>query len=131
MSSGDDNKNIQARIDGVFVKAVEFGVLLRGNSLDSQWEYDLSGMTLPVARAACRFILKQLANSKPGPIQDLRFITGTGSRHQNAPAAERTSLRDYVQDVLLRDLCLSSSVDERAKGTVVVASTTLTKWIGP
>ena len=70
-------------IDQVFADAVERQIVLRSDSIDTGWEIDLSGMSFPVARAACRFILDRLKNnSKNGEeYEDLSFITGTGERY--------------------------------------------------
>jgi len=68
------------RIDEVFEEAAGRGVILSSNSLDTFWEIDLSGMTLPVARAACRHILNRVRNAvnKGEKCEDLILITGVG-----------------------------------------------------
>ena len=62
-------------LDQVFKEAVERGIILKGNNLDSQWETDLSGMSVPVASTACRYILKQALNLESEHLQDITFIT--------------------------------------------------------
>jgi hypothetical protein len=108
MSSGANTYEIQERIDKVFHEAVRRNIVLRNmNTFENGNEIDLSGMTLPVARAACRFILRQsLHNKKPissknmaDKISDLSFITGIGSSHDDGSS----SLRDYVQEILVND----------------------------
>lgn len=131
MSSVNDTKALRGEIDKVFAEAVHIGVILRDDTLDSDFEYDLSGMSIPVAKAACRFILNRLLQSGPESVSDLVLITGVGSHHAKANGAAKTSLRDYVQETLQTDFTpgLVSYVDERAKGTIVVSSTTMKNWM--
>lgn len=135
-------------MDEVFGQAVERGIVLRSNSLDGQWEVDLSGMPFPVARAACRYLLKQIQLHKSAEdLQDIVFITGVGMAQQRrrenvstqtdfsaTSVLEKnptTSLRDYVQGILRSDLepPLESTIPERAKGTVMVGKPALTLWL--
>jgi pentatricopeptide repeat protein len=132
-------------MDEVFGQAVQRGIVLRGNSLDGQWEVDLSGMPFPVARAACRYLLKQIQLYKSvEDLQDMVFITGVGMAQQrrreststakSSSVLEKdptTSLRDYVQGILRSDLkpSLESTIPDRAKGTVMIGKGTLTRWL--
>ena len=143
-------------LDEVFEEAVKRGIVLGRDSLDSQWETDLSGMSFPVARAACRYIIQRAHTAvlKDCEIDDISLITGFGRAHQderpqqkrtkkdgirsdsandgsdNANEA-RTSLRDYTQEVLKTDFQppIESSVPKMAKGTVVVSKESFQKWI--
>jgi pentatricopeptide repeat protein len=133
-------------MDEVFRQAVDRGIVLRRNSLDGQWEVDLSGMAFPVARAACRYLLKKVQLDKSTEdVQDMVFITGVGMaqlrRKDNAATRTdstmsvlekdpTTSLRDYVQGILRSDFgpSLESTIPERAKGTVMVGKEMLTRW---
>jgi len=67
------------RMDEIFYEAVTRGMILRQDSLDTSFEVDLSNMSLPVARAACRFIFRWIAyrsSSEDGEMEDLSLITG-------------------------------------------------------
>jgi hypothetical protein len=135
-------------VEQVFREAVERGIIFRGN-LDSQWETDLSGMSFPVARAACRYILRQCATEKLENLKEISFITGVGRSHQkwreDHPSFSRsatkapsrgsekdpgTSLRDYVQEILQSDFDppLESFVPQRAQGTVEVKKSSFIHW---
>jgi pentatricopeptide repeat protein len=130
-------------VNQVFQEAVDRGIFMRGNNLDSQWETDISGMTLPVASAACRYILKQTLELQPNDFRDITFITGVGKaqekqrgkeiknkRHSEGKRRSKTSLRDYIQDLLKRefDPPLESYIPQRAQGTVVVRKASLIEW---
>lgn len=100
------------------------GILLRDDSLDSLREFDLSGMTLPVARAACRYVVNRIdLNATDQHHEDLSFITGVGSNHQDGG----TSLREHVQEVLRADFNppLGSTVPKHAQGIVLVDASAL------
>jgi len=139
-------------MDNVFEEAVKRGIVLRSNSLDLQWEVDLSGMPFAVARAACRYLLKGIKEKdyeSADEIQDMIFITGIGKAHQfrreSSPSKfskssssqnvfkkdPSTSLRDFIQRILETDFDppLKSKIPERAKGTVVVERETLIQWL--
>ena len=144
------------QVDEVFREAVKRGIILRGNTLDSQWETDLSGMSFPVARAACRYVINQCLELKQKDIEDVTFITGVGRAQQRrkevatpktSPASfatakgsalsalsgrknPMTSLRDYVQEVVEMDFdpALRSSVPTYAQGTVVVDKDSIIQW---
>ena len=138
-----------AELDQVFREALTLGIVLPKNGLDLQWEIDLSGMSLPVARAAVRFILYQLKTEKMNgeKMHDMTFITGVGRAQQRrkedgamastTTAASgdvkdpTTSLREYVQEILEKDFQpgIQSSVPQRAQGTVEISAKTLKNWV--
>ena len=130
-------------LDQVFAEAVERGIVLRSNGLDLQWETDLSRMSIPVARAAVHYILKQcILESNLNKLQEMTFITGVGRAQQRrrddgatpGPYATTisgggggnssdlkdltTSLREYVQEVLKNDFQpgIQSNILQRAQG---------------
>jgi pentatricopeptide repeat protein len=117
------------KIDTVFDEAVQLGIVLRSDSFDTNWEVDLTKMSLSVARAACRFVLKRAAVTcqQGRDVEELVFITGVG-RNMNIT---QTSLRDFVKDILLTEFepPLASSVPRLASGTVVVDKETMSAWI--
>lgn len=78
-----EGKEKEEQMDAAFATAVERQIILPQDSMDTKWEIDLSGMSLPVARAACRFIIKRLQQDiKEGEnYQDLMLITGVGKHH--------------------------------------------------
>jgi pentatricopeptide repeat protein len=138
--SAGDNKKDRNRADEVFREAVKRGLVLRKDTLDSQVEFDLSGLSFPVARAACRFIVKHMLGNASGKdaLVDLTFITGVGAKNsrrqspQGQPETSEdsfhmTSLREYVQEILLSDFDppITSFVPERAQGTVQIKGRTL------
>jgi pentatricopeptide repeat protein len=137
----DEHSNTRQRVDEVFRVAFDRGIVLRSN-LDSTWDFDLSGMSLPVARAACRFTLNRIAKSSDSAdLQDLTLITGVGMNHARRSSGEHatddgtgsrnTSLRDYIQEILLTDFLppLSSHIPPRAQGTLIVSTAALRKWL--
>jgi pentatricopeptide repeat protein len=137
--SAGDNKKDRDRVDEVFKEAVKRGIILRKDTLDSQGEFDLSGLSFPVARAACRFIVKHMLENAGGKdaLVVLTFITGVGTKanrrqSQGQPETSEdsfhmTSLREYVQEILLSDFDppITSFVPERAQGTVQIRGRTL------
>eukprot|EP00980_Cylindrotheca_fusiformis_P013676 scaffold3515_cov126-Cylindrotheca_fusiformis.AAC.25 len=128
---------MQNETDQIFQEAVARGIVLRGNALDSQWETDLSGMSIPVASASCRYIMSQaLAPKALDDMQDITFITGVGKSQQQQQQQQqqkegvpnkKATLRDYIQDLLKRDFHLESFIPPRAQGTVVVKKEDLMK----
>ena len=128
MSSGGNEPADCDMVDDVFEEAVRRGIVLRSDSMDTCSEFDLSGMSLPVARAAVRFVLKRLASSPAMP-NSLSFITGVG-RSGRSVGGGSTALREYVQEILLQDFHpgLLSSVPKLAQGTVVVSPDALANW---
>lgn len=133
ISSSDSLVN-RERVDHVFAAAVDRGIIFRKNILDSAFEVDLSGMSFPVARAACRYILKRMLQQERSKknngkkVQDLSFITGLGKHHADKG---ETTLREFVQQVLEVDFSppVASIIPPRAKGTVQIDRAILIKWI--
>jgi hypothetical protein len=135
-------ENDRERVDKVFEEAVKRGIVLR-SELDSNWEIDLSGMSLPVARAACRFLMNRIINASAEhtPLEDMSLITGVGNRDnkQTQPSSpgsslkrdSEISLRDYVRDVLQADFQppISSFIPKRAPGTVQIDKSQLIRWL--
>ncbi len=133
-------------LDQVFQEATARGIVLRNNGLDLRWETDLSGMSLPVARAAVRYILHQCKmENDTDNLQDMTFITGVGRAQQRRkedgakpmPSSSldlkdpTTSLREYVQEVLEKDFepGLKSVIPQRAQGMVEIPRSTLKAWV--
>jgi hypothetical protein len=145
-SDSDDRK----RVDQVFKDAVDRGIVMRQDTLDSDWEVDLTGMSLPVARAACRFIFERIraAGQKGQSPQEVTLITGIGrwqrmgGKDDGSPAfgtglnqdqrtQGSTALREYVLQVLEEDFTppLHGNVPTRGQGTVVVEKELVEVWI--
>ena len=109
------------RVDEVFSDAVTRGLILRKDSLDTSLEVDLSKMSFPIARAACRFIFRRIAerSSEDGEMKDLSLITGP------------SRMREYVREVLRDELkppvyCV---VPKSEQGTLLVKKQVLTNYI--
>jgi len=128
-----------SELDEVFEEAVSRGIILRSNELDEEGETDLSGMSLPVARAAVRYILRQCVKDRK--VQTTTFITGIGVAQQRKSEEDdgkgshskdpTSSLRDYVQEVLQKDFepSIESTIPMRAQGTVEISQVALERWI--
>ena len=105
-------------LDQVFDEAVSRGIVLRNNALDLQWETDLSGMSLPVARAAVRYILRQCALEKDtDQFQDLTFITGVGRAQQRRKEDGVTSGSAAGRSTSDSTTTTSSSSDNKNKNS--------------
>ncbi len=158
LHSSLNKKNIE-RIDKVFNDAVEREIILSNDSMDTLWEIDLSGMSLPVARAACRFIMKRTLDhvKKTGELDNLVFITGVGKAqrleqdteednffskeddhsddHELPPVSKKsfgtTALREYVRQLLRDDFepPIYSFTPNLAAGVVQVEKEMIQKWI--
>ena len=109
------------RVDEAFSDAVTRGLILRKDSLDTSLEVDLSKMSFPIARAACRFILRRIAerSSEDGEMKDLSLITGP------------SRMREYVREVLRDELkppvyCV---VPKTEQGTLLVKKQVLTNYL--
>jgi hypothetical protein len=148
-SESDDRK----RVDQVFQDAVDRGAVMRQDTLDSDWEVDLTGMSLPVARAACRFIFERIraAGPKGESPQEITLLTGVGrgqrmfgkddgspdfgtgsNRDQRRFITQgSTTLREYVLQVLEQDFAppLHGTVPKRVQGTVVIDKTQVEDWL--
>lgn len=132
-SPGNTKANKQLLVDSVFSEAVNRGLILRQDSLDTCWEVDLSGMSFPVARAACRFIFRRLVERRQQRLllqgkyshdddddtKDLSLITGAGR------------MREYIREVLRDELVPSvyCVVPKLEQGTLVVKRQVLLNYI--
>ena len=127
-SSGDDKK-YRVMMDSVFSDAVEKEIIFPSESMDTEWEIDLSGMSLPVARAAIRYIVSRLPNKDD--LEDLNLITGVGRHHYQQSKFGSTALRDYVKEILHSDFDppLSCSLANRAEGMVLIEKKTIEEWL--
>ena len=108
------------RADTVFAEAVKRGIILREDSLDSSWEMDLSGMSFPVARAACRFIFRRLVETaKNETVKDLSLITGA------------SRMREHVREVLRDELkpAVYCTVPNSHQGTLLVKEKLVQNYI--
>lgn len=117
------------RMDSVFKDAVNMNILFSSSSMDTAWEKDLSGLSFPVARAACRYIFKSLLADKSASVQDLVLITGVGRSQTysvNIPVATST-LREHVRQVLLNDFQIATPSD--ASGIICVKSSDIQSWL--
>ena len=139
-SNGDQNKE---KIDAVFREAVERKLILQDH-LDRFAEVDLSGMSLPVARAACRFVIYgvQREAQRGKPIERVSFITGVGKAQlprkgaqpagpdESAEGGAGLSLREHIQDILRSDFDppIESVVPTLAQGTVEVSKDVCSLW---
>jgi hypothetical protein len=138
ISSGSGELD-RTRVDLVFAEAVRRRIVFREYSMnDLRWEWDLSGMAFPVARAACRYILNTIRTKNSERLQSLTFNTGlgVGKNQQRANGDAKindnniTSLREYVREVLLADFNPSlKSADPAGTGTVQVDEEYLRAWI--
>jgi len=134
-------KGNNKKIDKVFSDAVEREIMLPTDSMDTDYEIDLSGMTLPIAKAACRFILRQLILkiSEGETCHDLSFITGVSwnnkvdsSESSHSPKQTGSmALREHIRAVLRDDFepPLYSCIPKMAAGTVQVKKEVLKKWV--
>ena len=114
-ASGKGNRQ---RADEVFLDAVNQRLILRQDSLDTSWEFDLSYMSLPIARAASRYIFGQISercSSDTGDkgggdeVKDLSLITGT------------SRMREHIREVLRDELkpAVHCIVPQREQGTLI------------
>jgi hypothetical protein len=104
-------KSNRKNINLVFSEAVKRGIVLPSNSLDSLWEVDLSGMSLPVARAACHYIMQRIVESvlmeeggendddSQQQVFDLTLITGVGKAQRQSNEQPVESSRGDGSDV--------------------------------
>lgn len=126
----------KTKIDQVFEEAVERGIVLRKDSLDSDYEVDLTGMTLPVARAACRYIFNRiLASVREGEkLAEVTLLTGVGRAQQQTESKDGeqlTALREYILRELEEefDPPMRGVVPVRAQGTVLIEKGQVEEWI--
>lgn len=135
LERAEGTANLQ-KMDKVFDDAVQRQIILSDDSMDTKWEIDLSRMSLPVARAACRHIIKRLpqTNNEESEVEDLMLITGVGMYQQqddNSARGSRTALREHIRQVLRQDFDppLYSVIPENAAGIVQVNQSVLSQWI--
>ena len=110
------------KVDIVFAQAVQRGIILREDSLDRAWDLDLSGMSFPVARAACRFIFRRLVQrvgDEGETVEDLSLITGA------------SRMREYVREVLRDELtpAVYCVVPKLEQGTLQVKAKVMMNYI--
>lgn len=150
--SGSDKK----KVDQVFQDAVDRDIVLRKDTLDSDWEVDLTGMALPVARAACRFVfqrIRSIVQNGESPAE-VTLITGVGraQRMRNKDGGSldfdggriesnqdqrrfrdqgSIALREYVLQVLEEDFDppIRGSVPKFAQGTVLIDKKQVDDWV--
>jgi pentatricopeptide repeat protein len=108
VSSVSNDEISHKLIDDIFAEAVQLGIVLNSDPMDLNKKVDLSGMSFPVARAACRFVLQRITATPTDAVRELAFITGVGvSTLRREPTQvnpqTKTSLRDYMREVLLTD----------------------------
>lgn len=129
LDHGFDDDKYKMMVDNIFADAVTKQIIFSSDSMDTEWEYDLSGMSLPVARAAVRYIVSRFSDKRN--IQDLNLITGVGRHHYHQSKSGSKSLRDYVTEVLELDFHppLPCSFAKGAQGTVVVDKDDIEKWL--
>ena len=105
-ASGKVNRE---RVDEVFTEAVNRGLILRKDSLDTYWEFDLSNMSQPIARAACRYIFNQIAQRHPTSdttdeeeedVKDLSLITGASRMREHVRGILRDELKPSIYCVV-------------------------------
>jgi pentatricopeptide repeat protein len=128
--TGADGDTHNDEIDKVFRSAYKSGLVLRNDNLDSHVEVDLSSMSFPVARAACRFIFNRIKEEvgKEGGSEDISLITGLShSRDENKGPA----LREFVQACLLKDFNppINSTIPQRAQGIVHISKQSVRQWL--
>mmetsp|Transcript_57557 Transcript_57557/g.140572 ORF Transcript_57557/g.140572 Transcript_57557/m.140572 type:complete len:824 (-) Transcript_57557:259-2730(-) len=91
-------------MDEVFSDAVRRGTVLSNDSLDDEYEVDLSGMSLPVARAACRYVMRRLLPSSDSidsttqSGREMTFITGVGIAHHSFNMTTRRQKKNPSTD---------------------------------
>jgi len=119
-------KDQEEKMDEVFASAVDKQIILPEDSMDTKWEIDLSGMSLPVARAACRFIIKRLQQEVKGGenCEDLMLITGVGRHHHEADYFKKKGDNEFLEDDIEGDQVRNSreekSFSERTPGTTAL-----------
>jgi hypothetical protein len=142
------------KVDEVFEEAVKRHIVLGRDTLDSSWDVDLSGMSFPVARAACRYIVRRAQErvvvEGGGILEDITLVTGVGKAQQHrkpqeddhdedhnkvisssSPRSTSTSLREYAQEVLQTDFDppIACTIPKLAQGTVVIEKQEFLKWL--
>lgn len=141
--------NFRSKSDIVFAEAVKRNLLFKTDtySLDTVWEVDLSGMSFPVAHTAVRYALKRAHASflDDGVLEDLTFITGTGSTFSSASTADDrgvkkdtltegyapVALREFIRESLRNEFepSIETTIPSYAPGTIITDKETFKKWI--
>jgi len=134
-------------IDSVFNSAFKNGLVLRNDNLDSHFEVDLSTMSFPVARAACRFIFNRIKEHTKtgGGAEEVSLITGIGVSHLMRFGGESAlsnhtllhndnkcpALREFVRECLVKDFNppIASNIPQRAQGIVHISKESLEEWL--
>lgn len=142
-----DGDTYKSEIDEVFRLAFNSKLVLRNDNLDSHFEVDLSTMSFPVARAACRFIFQRIKDDVEigCKAEDVSLITGVGVSHLVRSVGDKAdpkeirkqsenkgpTLREYVQECLLRDFNppIESTIPQRAQGTVCISRHSVETWL--
>lgn len=134
-------KDNHTRIDEIFSEAVVRGIVLAQTkvSLDSLWEVDVSSLSFPVARAACRYVLRRAVDAvnEGEEAEDLNIITGvatrtpekskTGSQSKSKTSNKREFLQQVLRDEF--DPPVQSSSPRFAQGTIQIEKLALLEWI--
>jgi len=126
-------ENGTALADSVIKQAIELGFLSVPESLqgtDTITEFDLSGMSLPVGRSICRYLLREVvAKQQPESIDSIALVTGTGFDKARLNVT-KTTLREHIQHILLHDFKpnIASHVPPLSPGTVVIRKVDLVAW---
>lgn len=139
-----------AAVDRLYSEAVKLGVTTvtldpERNILESShdlispsWKVDLSGLSFPVARAACRHVFQRIHQSynantiTMANLRNLIFLTGVGSNKESKSKTSHLSLRDYIQEILLGgDFIppMESQIPSFAPGTVQISSEMIQYWV--
>lgn len=146
LTKSDDDR-YKSEIDEVFRLAFDAKLVLRNDNLDSHFEVDLSTMSFPVARAACRFIFHRIKSDVEtgGKAEDVSLITGVGISHLVRSVGDKVdskemrkqsenkgpALREFVQECLVTDFNppMVSIVPQRAQGTVFISKHSVEMWL--
>jgi 6-pyruvoyl-tetrahydropterin synthase len=132
LSSINDNATIRYQIDQIITDSIDYGILLHEEMSKQRprvtFQYDVSGMTFPVARAICRYILLRLTlllvaqqhteQNKECQEQDLKFITESIGQHrsnsnhriQEQQHSPTLYMSEYIQYILYNDFHLVSFI---------------------
>jgi pentatricopeptide repeat protein len=115
--------------DSLYQLAVQYG---KARGLNAKCELDLHGMNVPVAAAAVRCALKDIAQSwhgaGEGSLRDLVLITGVG---KGSLVEWNPVLRPHVQDLLVEQFYppIDSVTQPGNPGRVVVTGSTIRSWL--
>jgi len=125
-----NGKDKEEKMDEVFATAVERQIILPEDTMDTKWEIDLSGMSLPVSRAACRFIITRLQQeTKAEDCQDLMLITGVGVHHYQAEYFRKQDDNNFEGNDKEGDEVGNSRERESSDGKRTPGTTALREYI--